>query len=786
MPRKSLKLPLRFILIGQFALLIVGIAGLMAGLSWRSEQDSIASLVGQLQDEISDRIEQKLRTYLETPHLINQINVDAFLRGEFKTQDRASEKYLWRQMQYFQSVSWIYYGAEQGGDFVGVTRSEPSRSLILAVNAKGFQRYHYSLDHQGNRLTLQGKPTFYDARMRPWYQSALKTKKPVWSPIYQDFTLPEQVITASLAVYNAEGQRVGVFGADLSLGDINRFLSSLKIGKSGQAFIVEPSGLMVASSTPENPYETGGNPQKPQRLSAKNSRQPMIRSVAQHLAQQFGRLDQIQSEQQQEFQSNGQRQFLRVLPYREDRGINWLIAVVIPESDFLQNINAKHHTTLLLLGLGLGGAIALGILTTNYINQPLERLTLASQALASGELDRAVPITQIEELDILSQSFNQMAAQLKQSFEALGNANSRLEQRVKKRTEALRASEEMFSKVFHASPVPIAISSRQSRQLIEVNQSYLDYTGYTFDELVGKNMAEIPTLMKLEDLAHLSHLLDQYGSFRNFEINYRKRSGAIGTVLMSSEIIELNGQPCVIAINNDITDRKQVEAALSRSEAQFRTLVANIPGIVYRCACDADWTMEFIGGAVKEITGYQAEDFIDIQVRTWTSIIHPDDRAMVEQVVNEGVTLKQPYILEYRIIDNQGQIHWLYEKGRGIFAEDDCLLWLDGAMFEISDRKRAEQALQQAKLTAESASLAKGQFLAHMSHELRTPLNAILGFTQLMVRDATLQDKHRSYIKIMHNSGEHLLEMINDVLDLSKIEAGRITLNEMSFDLYHL
>ena len=950
--RKPRKLSLKFILIGQFAILIVGISGLMAWLSWRSEQETIANLVGQLQNEISNHIKQKLSSHLETPHLINKINADAVRQGILKTQGKASELYLWHQIQNFPTVSWIYYGGEKEGEFVGITRLDkaqnPLQSLQLAININGFQRYYYSLDLQGNRIGLKGKSEFYDARQRPWYQAALQSNKPIWSPIYQDSTLPEQVITASLPVYSSNGERIGVLGADLSLENINKFLGELEIGKSGQAFILEPSGLLVASSTVEKPYEVDSDRKKIQRLLVKDSRQPMLRAAAGHIEQQVGSLEQINTEQNLKFSVEGKNIFLKVMPYRDEYSLNWLIAVVMPETDFTEQLDAKRKTTILLACLSLAGAIALAVFTTQYINKSLRRLTLASQALANGELDREVPSAEIDELNILSQSFNRMAAQLKQSFNELEGDNQALELRIQERMTELQMSEEKFS-----------------------------------------------------------------------------------------------------------------------------SLVSNLSGIVYRCSYDRDWKMIFIGGAVDELTGYKAKDFISNQVRSWASIIHPEDQDMVERVIWESIACQEPFVLEYRITDAQGNIRWLYEKGQGAFTESDQLLWLDGAIFDISDRKQVEaellervhisilmaeigsastqlltleevlqafveslwrhmhvsfaqiwtvnafgndlnlqvsagnynksdsdrlcnlitkdqiwsitqglfqplltdqiladlsesdqmwlqekgivslvghplmvkgriigvilmvslshldtdiqtidllanaiaigidhkqaeerlrvtnaemkalfaamdevilvrdrlgrilkipktrrnpvwhdpneligklpaelfspeqaelftsyvqqvletqqtlnleyylasteqgfwwnasispidtesvvwvarditeskqveQQLKQAKQAAEAASFAKGQFLASMSHELRTPLNAILGFAQLMVRDSSLKENHRSYLKIIHDSGEHLLELINDVLDMSKIESGRITLNIASFDLYHL
>jgi PAS domain S-box-containing protein len=1085
---KKRNLSLQCLLIYQFVILIAGISGLLVWLSWRSEQETISNLVGQLQNEISDRIEQKLTSYLETPHLINKINADAVRQGILKTQGRSGEIYLWKQIQNFPTVSWIYYGGEKDGGFIGVNRLDPPSnnkkesstngkenppSRQLAISISGLQRYYYSLDQQGNRLEMRGKIEVYDPRQRPWYQAALKTNQPIWSSIYQDFSLPEQVITASLAVYNDQGDRIGVLGADLSLENLCQFLRELRIGKSGQAFIIESSGLLVASSTMENPYEIGKNPQKPERLSVKNINQPMIRATVGQLEQQVGNLSQIKSEQKLQFWAEGKQLFLKVIPYKDPRGINWLIAVVMPEADFMEQIDAKRQTTILLACIALGSAIALGILTTQYINKSLLRLTLASQALANGELEREVPPVQIKELNILSQAFNQMAVRLRQSFADIEKVNEDLETQIAERTSALRVSEELFSKVFWASPYPITISSRLDKRVIAFNESYLSITEYLREDLAGKKVTELPTWVNSKDLVHIVQTLDANGSLRNYEMNYRKKSQQICTALISCETITLNGESCVITVFNDISDRKQIENALSTSEEKFRSLVANLSGIVYRCACKPEWKMEFLGGAVTEMTGYASEDFINNQTRSWVSIIHPEDREMVERIVHEGLICREPFILEYRIIDAQGNIRWFYEKGQAVFNRESELLWLDGAIFDISDRKQVEsellervhfsilmaeigsasnqldsleevlqsyveslwrhmsvdfaqiwtvntlgtnldlqanaghynqedsdrlsnlvarekiwaitqgnfqplltdqiladlteterewlhqqgiisiagypllwrdrvigvmllvsqshldtdihaiesianaialgidhkqaeerlkvtnaemhalfaamdevilvrdrqgrilkiprtrkklgwltpsqvvgkipseilspelsdlfvstiqnvletqqtlsieynltdtdkpiwwnasispidqetvvwvardvsdrklfeQQLKQAKQAAEAASQAKGQFLASMSHELRTPLNAILGFAQLMARDSSLKDTHHSYLKIIHNSGEHLLELINDVLDMSKIESGRITLNLTSFDLHHL
>lgn len=146
---------------------------------------------------------------------------------------------------------------------------------------------------------------------------------------------------------------------------------------------------------------------------------------------------------------------------------------------------------------------------------------------------------------------------------------------------------------------------------------------------------------------------------------------------------------------HDATIRaEQALTALSEKEARYRTLVQNLPGIVYRCALDADGTMEYISDFVENVTGYPAADFIKNKTRSYASIIHPDDRAFVTQTVKEGVSNNGFFSIEYRLIDKNNAIRWVFERGQVIRKNNDNLDHLDGVIMDISELKEAEKLLE--------------------------------------------------------------------------------------------
>ena len=434
-----MRLPLKLVLVVPFLLQIFAAVGLIGYLSYRNSKQSINNLVNQLQERSSQQVAEHLDAYLNTPQSVIRLMSDAVELGSINLQNKpATLKYLWHLTKIFPAVSYFNYGLDNA-DFIGIGRAYnlDAKLFIEETSLKHINfLYQYEVKGNGDQGKFVRTKPFGDFRKDVWYSQPKIANQSIWTDIYNWVDDPEvMVVSAGRPIYR-EGKFLGVAGVDLLLSNIGQYLKLLKISPSSEVFIIERNGLLVASSSDQLPFNLiKGEAVRIPVTEAKNS---LISSSAKFLKLKFGDFSKIQSPETLIFVKNRKRQFIRVLPWRDRYGLNWLIAVIIPESDFVHQLDINNRITLILCLIAFVMTLAVGILTARWITNPVITLNQSAIAITKGDYHQIKYSTFIEELYLLTQAFNEMSKQVNQSFIALEEVNNNLEHRVEERTQKLK------------------------------------------------------------------------------------------------------------------------------------------------------------------------------------------------------------------------------------------------------------------------------------------------------------------------------------------------------------
>lgn len=335
--------------------------------------------------------------------------------------------------------------------------------------------------------------------------------------------------------------------------------------------------------------------------------------------------------------------------------------------------------------------------------------------------------------------------------------------------EALKESEERFSKAFHASPDIIIITNLKDGKYIEVNDSFIHITGYKREELIGHNVDELNIWVKPEEQDRMAQLMGKKGKFRNEEFSFRMSTGEIRNWLCSAEKINLGGKRCMIAVATDITERKH-------SEELIRTVAHSSPLGIFIMQDDK---LQYTNLQFQKLTGYRERELLG---RELLSLVAAEDSDVVKSSTIFTLQEKNPYPCEYRILNKTGQIKWVLQTVSPIhYQGKEAIL---GNLMDITERKYLERKV----IEYEELSKMKSDLLATVSHELRTPLATIKGYSTMMLDYFSKLSSYekRDYLKSIDNSTDRLAILVDNLLDTSRMEAGLLKLQKASTSLTKL
>ncbi len=634
------------------------------------------------------------------------------------------------------------------------------------------------------------RPTQYDPRERPWYQLALSHPQQVMRTApYQSVTTDDINVGIVKALSDDDGTVFGVVGVDITLRNLTTIVSHIQTGMQGAIVLLDADGILLTNPVPERRFQ--------------HYRDVGLNAFDDVMAFQSGSV---------RFLDQGLAWYAFFYTSPE---LGWKICALVPASEVDREMTAFLRTILLILALTLVAGVIQAYVLSRQVTAPLNGLMRGIRRLGEHMQQRqafekiAVPAG--EEVAAVVDTLNAMGEELVATHQELRLYNENLEQMVAERTGQIsRTNEQLRNEIADREQTEIEL--RQERNLLRTvidhlpefvyvkdthsrfvlaNRACVHSLGHdSLDSVIGKTDADVFPAREAENFYRAEQEVISSGMpFLNREETCTNVRTGKSMWLLTSKVPFCHPDGRIVGLvglSLDITERKRAQAELWKLS---RALEYSANSIIMT---DLAGRIEFVNPAFTSITGYTLPEVLGQNPRILKS-----GRMSPEIYEDLWKTLQHGEVWKGELINRRkdGSFYWEFTTISPVKNEAGVTTHYVAVKEDISERKRMEDALRQATEAAmeaqqaaedaqrvsDAANQAKSQFLANMSHELRTPLNGILGYAQILKMQRQLTEFQQKGIDIIERSGRHLLNLINDVLDISKIEARKIELTPTPF-----
>ena len=413
--RKTIsRIPMKFSLPLVFTAPVIVVVIVLSAIAYLEANSAVNDLMAQNLVQIQDHIEERLHDLLNLPGRIQRVNANLIRQDQLNRQHlRSWRTTLFEQAQAFRGLSSITWGSADGRS-VGIARHPSKNGFEFTIKDEetGPDLFEYYTDNHGRMNKVPTKTLPYDPRTRPWYQAAILADKSTWTEPYAKVHKDGAAVTLALGYAqpfrDSNGRLLGVMNAELTLNDITRFLENLSIGRTGKAFLLDQKGRLIATSSGVPLTDTRNYP-----VVASASVDRQIARAAAFLEKEFDSYKAIDGRYQLRLKINRKPYLLMVSPSAHETGLTWLIATLVPESDFLSSIKAGRYRNVKIGVVAVSATLLFGIVLAVIALLPMLDLIAYFNKVGRGQLDHEIKLEYSTEFVDLSKKINAVTADLR-------------------------------------------------------------------------------------------------------------------------------------------------------------------------------------------------------------------------------------------------------------------------------------------------------------------------------------------------------------------------------------